>query len=147
MTKTVVITSGYFNPLHPWHIECLELCKDLWDKLWLIVNNDKQVRIKTWEEKVFQNQDFRLRVASALKPVDRAIIAIDKDWSVCESIRYISDLIKKEYWADTKIVFGKWGDRFVWDIPEVQVCKELDIEIKDWLGAKIFSSSDFRKKV
>jgi cytidyltransferase-like protein len=45
--KTIVITSGYFNPLHPGHLECLELCRELGDELWVIVNNDQQVRLKT----------------------------------------------------------------------------------------------------
>ena len=51
--KTVVITSWYYNPIHPWHIECLELCKELGDELWVIVNSDKQVMDKTWKKEVF----------------------------------------------------------------------------------------------
>ena len=60
--KTVVITSGYFNPIHPWHIECLELCKELWDELWVIVNNDLQAKLKTWKNEVFQDEDFRMKI-------------------------------------------------------------------------------------
>ena len=65
--KTVVITSWYFNPIHPWHIECLELCKDLWDELWVIVNNDNQAKLKTWKDIVFQDENFRLKIVSSLK--------------------------------------------------------------------------------
>ena len=144
--KTVVITSGYFNPIHPWHIECLELCKELWDELRVIVNNDDQARLKTWKQEVFQDENFRSRVVSALKVVDETMLSVDTDWSVCESIRAITDKIRTKHWNDTKIIFWKWWDRFAWNIPEVQVCEELWIEIKDWLWAKTHNSSDYRKK-
>jgi D-beta-D-heptose 7-phosphate kinase/D-beta-D-heptose 1-phosphate adenosyltransferase len=144
--KTIVITSGYFNPIHPWHIECLELCKDLGDELWVIVNNDEQVKAKTGKDEPFQNQEFRIKITSALKVVDEVVLAVDQDGSVCESIRHITQLIKSKHGEDTKIVFGKWGDRFAWNIPEVQVCEELKITIKDGLWAKTHNSSDYRKK-
>ena len=144
--KTVTITSWYFNPIHPWHLECLELCKELWDELRVIVNNDHQVKLKTGDEKPFQDENFRLKIVLALKPVDNAIVAIDKDWSVVKSIEYISELIRDKYGKDIKIIFGKWWDRFAWNIPEVWVCERCNISIKDWLWAKIHSSSDYREK-
>jgi len=142
--KTVVITSWYFNPIHPWHIECLELCKALWDELWVIVNNDLQAKLKTWKE-TFQDENFRLKVVGSIKPVDEVFLSVDEDGSVCNSIKEITKLIKEKHW-DVKIIFGKWWDRFAWNIPEVQVCEELWIEIKDWLWAKTHNSSDYRNK-
>lgn len=142
--KTVVITSGYFNPIHPWHIECLELCKALWDELWVIVNNDLQAKLKTWKE-TFQDEWFRTKVVSAIKPVDYVCLSVDEDSSVCNSIREVAKLIKEKHW-DVKIIFWKWWDRFADNIPEVEVCKELWIEIKDWLWAKTYNSSDYRAK-
>ena len=145
--KTVVITSWYFNPLHPGHIECFELCKVLGDELWVIVNTDEQIKMKTGKHEVFQDEQFRMRVVSALKPVDRVILSVDTDGSVCESIRYVVGQIRSEYGSDVKIIFGKWGDRFASNIPEVQVCKDCNVEIRDWLGAKTHNSSDFRAKI
>jgi cytidyltransferase-like protein len=144
--KTVVITSWYFNPIHPWHIECLELCKELWDELWVIVNNDNQAKLKTWKETVFQDENFRLKIVSSLKVVDNVILSVDQDGSVCESIKEITKRIKEKYWEDTVIYFWKGWDRFSWNIPEVQVCKDLWIEIKDWLWAKTHNSRDYRNK-
>lgn len=146
MSKTIVITSWYFNPIHPGHIECLELCRELWDELRVIVNNDDQVKAKTWKPEVFQDEKFRMKIVSSLKSVDFVILSVDQDPSVCESIKEITKQIKQKYWTDTKIVFGKWWDRFTWNIPEVQVCKDLNIEIKDWLWAKTHNSSDYRNK-
>ena len=144
--KTVVITSGYFNPIHPLHIECLELCTQLWDELRVIVNNDEQAKLKTGKDTVFQDQDFRMKVVSSLKVVDEVYLSIDTDGSVCESIKWITKKIKEKYWEDVIIYFWKWWDRFSWNIPEVQVCKDLWIEIKDWLWAKTHNSSDYRSK-
>ena len=144
--KTVAITSWYFNPIHPWHIECLELCKELWDELRVIINSDHQARLKTWKEEIFQDENFRMKIVSSLKVVDEVFLSIDQDWSVCESIKEIAKKIKEKYWEDTKIIFWKWWDRFSWNIPEVQVCNELSIEIKDWLWAKTHNSSDYRAK-
>ena len=145
--KTVVITSWYFNPIHPGHIECLQLCKGLGDELWVIVNNDEQAKLKTWKSEVFQDREFRMKVVDSIKGVDQVFLAVDKDWSVCKSIRAIAEKIGAKYWAETKIIFGKWGDRFVGNIPEVQVCEELGIEIRDGLGVKTHNSSDFRAKI
>jgi cytidyltransferase-like protein len=145
--KTIVITSWYFNPIHPWHIECLELAKQLWDELWVLVNNDNQVRIKTWKNDVFQDQDFRMRIVWALKVVDRVLLVTDKDGSVCESLKYVSDVARKEYWVDVKLIFAKWGDRFASNIPELDVCEKCGIEIRDGLWAKTHNSSEYRKKL
>ncbi len=145
--KTVVITSWYFNPLHPGHVECFQLCKALGDELWVIINTDEQIRVKTGKNDVFQDEQFRLKIISAIKYVDYALLSIDKDGSVCESIQYVVETIRKEYGSDTKIIFGKWGDRFVGNIPEVLVCKELWVEIRDGLWAKTHNSSDYRAKL
>ena len=144
--KTIVITSGYFNPIHPWHIEGLELCKELWDELWVIVNNDNQAKLKTGQHKVFQDENYRMKIVSSLKVVDEVFLSIDQDGSVCKSIREVTKKIREKYWNDTIIYFWKWWDRFSWNIPEVQVCQELWIEIKDWLWSKTHNSSEYRAK-
>lgn len=153
MHKTIVITSWYFNPLHPGHIECFELCKELGDELRVIVNNDQQAKAKTWSGIIFQDEEYRIKVVSALKSVDRVMLAVDKVdlvndpliW-ICESIRSIYGIIKQTYWANTQVIFWKGGDRFAHNIPEFQLCHELWITIKDWLWAKIDNSSVYRAK-
>lgn len=146
MTKTVVITSWYFNPIHPGHIECFEACKSLGDELWVIVNNDNQAKLKTGAREVFQDEQIRMTIVSALKTVDQVMLAVDTDGSVCESIRVIAQRIRDVYWVGTKIIFGKWWDRFADNIPEVAVCKECRVDIVDWLGDKTHNSSEYRAK-
>ncbi len=153
--KTIVITSWYFNPIHPGHIECLEMCKELGDELRVIVNNDEQVKIKTGKEEVFQDQNFRAKIVSSLKSVDRIIFSIeDSSYSnqtslfqpIVDSIIYVVDLIRQKYWTDTKIIFGKGWDRWSTNTPEADICKKLWVEIIYWLWAKTHNSSTYRAK-
>ena len=78
--------------------------------------------------------------------MDRVILVVDKDWSVCESLKSTAELARKEYWTDVKLIFAKWWDRFTWNIPEVDVCQKCGIEIRDGLGMKTYNSSDYRNK-
>ena len=90
-TRTLVIASGYFNPVHKGHIEYLTRSKELGDKLFVIVNNDKQREMKGSKE--FMNEDERKLVIETLKPVDWAIVAVDKDnRKVDKSIKLIFHL-------------------------------------------------------
>ena len=125
----VVATSGYFDPLHVGHLECLEMAAELGDKLIVIVNSDLQAKLKKGES--FMKEEDRMKIVSALKCVDEVFLSIDKDKSQCESLRHINPDI-----------FAKGGDRTSEEIPESEVCNELGIEIIDGLGEKIRSSSD-----
>ena len=125
----IVTTSGYFDPLHVGHLECLEMAKELGDRLIVIVNSDLQAKLK--KGKSFMNENDRMKIVSALKCVDHVFLSIDKDKSQCESLRHIQPDI-----------FAKGGDRMSDEIPESKVCKELGIDIVDGLGKKIRSSSD-----
>ena len=86
------ITSMYANPIHPGHIECLELSKELADKLLVIVNNDKQAELKRGV-KSFQDETFRLKIVTSIRYVDYAIISIDSDPTVCASIEFLFNFI------------------------------------------------------
>ena len=125
----VIATSGYFDPLHVGHLECLELASKLGDKLIVIVNSDLQAKLKKGE--AFMNEDDRMKIVAALKCVDEVFLSIDQDKTQCESLKRINPDI-----------FAKGGDRTSSEIPESKICKELNIKIIDGLGEKIRSSSD-----
>lgn len=137
--KTIVINSGYFDPLHVGHIECMELSKQLGDKLVIILNNDEQRKLKRGF--VFMPQEEKKKILEALKLVDEVFISIDKDESICKSIKVIA-----EKYAGHKIIFAKGGDRFIYEIPETKLCKEIGIKVVDCLGKKIQSSSELIEK-
>ena len=145
MSKTIVINSGYFNPIHPGHIECMELSKNLGDELWVIVNNDKQAEKKRGV-KSFQDQDFRIAIVKALKYIDQVFLCIDQDSSVCQSLVMLSEHARDLHGDDVKIIFAKGGDRNIGEVPESSTCLQNNIIIVDGLGAKTHNSSDFIKK-
>lgn len=135
MKKKAVIVSGYFNPLHKGHLEYFNNAKVLSDELFVIVNNDYQRELKG--SKPFQDEEERLLIVSNIKAVDKAILSIDQDRTVCETIR----LLANEYGADYDLAFANGGDQNNDTIPETPVCKELGVALIEGLGDKIQSSS------
>jgi cytidyltransferase-like protein len=133
----------YANPIHPGHIECLKLSKEISDIVWVIINNDKQAELKRGVTS-FQDQDFRKNIVESIKYVDNVILSIDEDSSVCKSIEKVVDMI---YQTDNKaeIIFTKGGDRFAEEIPEKNICNKLNVKIIDRLGEKTHHSSNIIK--
>jgi D-beta-D-heptose 7-phosphate kinase/D-beta-D-heptose 1-phosphate adenosyltransferase len=141
-TKTLVIASGYFNPVHKGHIEYLTRSKELGDKLFVIVNNDIQREMKGSKE--FMNEDERKLVIETLKPVDWAVVAIDtENRQVDKSIKLIYELYKDEF---QNFIFSNGGDQTEQTIAEDVICKKLGIKMVFGLGDKIQSSSWLLKK-
>lgn len=131
----IIVVSGYFNPLHKGHLELFNKSKEFGDYLVVIVNSDLQRELKGSKE--FQNEDERLEIISSLKPVNQAIISIDKDRTQCETLRMLYEKYSHTY----TLAFANGGDQNNDTIPERVVCEELEIELIDGLGDKIQSSS------
>jgi cytidyltransferase-like protein len=131
----IVIVSGYFNPLHKGHIDYFNKSKELGDKLYVIVNNDKQRELKGSKE--FQDEDERMFIIQNLKMVDRVFLSIDTDRTVCQTIGIIHSLED----STNELMFANGGDQVNDTIPERQVCDWLGIKLIDGLGDKIQSSS------
>ena len=136
-TKTLVIASGYFNPVHKGHIDYLTQSKELGDKLFVIVNNDAQREMKGSNQ--FMNEDERKLIIETLKPVDWAVVAIDKkNRQVDKSIEMIHVLYKDEF---QNFIFTNGGDQTEQTIAEGDICRKLGIKMIFGLGDKIQSSS------
>ncbi len=133
---TIAITSGYFDPLHLGHLELLELSRRQGDALWVIVNTDAQAALK--KGKAFLPEKTRLGIAQALRVVDRAILSVDTDGSVCATLDH---LLAEAKAAGHHAVFCKGGDRNAGNIPEMEVLRRHGARLVDGLGAKIDSSS------
>jgi cytidyltransferase-like protein len=131
----IVIVSGYFNPLHKGHIEYFNKSKEHGDKLYVIVNNDKQRELKGSKE--FQDEDERIFIIQNLKMVDRVFLSIDTDRTVCQTIGMIHSLED----PSNELMFANGGDQLNDTIPERQICDWLGIKLIDGLGDKIQSSS------
>ena len=133
-----VVVSGYFDPIHVGHLEMMKLAKQLGDELIVIVNNDKQAKLK--KKKSFMSEDDRLKIVKAIRYTDAAFISVDEDKTVCGSL----EKVRRNY-KDYNIIFANGGDRHSGEIPESKVCKKCDIQMIDGLGDKIRSSSKIVK--
>ncbi len=133
--KKAVIVSGYFNPIHKGHLEYFNNSRALADELFVIVNNDAQRALKGSKE--FQNQEERMIIVSNIKAVDKAILSVDEDRTVCATLRKIA----QEYGNEYELSFANGGDQNNDTIPERPVCEEMGISLIDGLGDKIQSSS------
>lgn len=135
MKKKAIVVSGYFNPIHKGHLEYFKHAKKIADELFVIVNSDLQRKLKGSKE--FQDESERMIIVDHIKGVDKAILSIDKDRTVCETIRKIASEFGKDY----NISFANGGDQNNQTIPEKPVCEELGVILIDGLGDKIQSSS------
>ena len=69
--------------------------------------------------------------------MDKAILSIDQDRTVCKTI----EMIAKEYGDQFELGFANGGDQNNDTIPERPVCEKMNVALIDGLGDKIQSSS------
>ena len=93
--QKAIIVSGYFNPIHKGHLEYFNSAKAMADKLFVIVNNDHQRELKGSKE--FQDENERMIIVSNIKAVDKAILSIDTDRTVCATIKMIAEQFGEEF--------------------------------------------------
>jgi D-beta-D-heptose 7-phosphate kinase/D-beta-D-heptose 1-phosphate adenosyltransferase len=132
----IVAVSGGFDPIHFGHVRMFQEAKKLGDELVVILNNDNWLADK--KGKPFMPGVEREEIIQAIKGVDRVVLTDhvpgDPDRSVCRALRSIKPDI-----------FANGGDRHPEGdpIPEVELCKELGIEMVYNVGAggKVQSSS------
>lgn len=129
---SVIAVSGGFDPLHIGHVRMIRYAAQMGHVL-VIVNNDHWLRTK--KGFVFMPEAERVEIMRALDGVDRVVltehVSDDPDRSVCRALR--------RYRPN---VFCNGGDRGVGNTPEIDVCRELAIDMH-WAvgGAKVQSSS------
>jgi len=127
--KVRVVVSGGFDPLHKGHVDLFEEASKL-GELTVIVNSDRFLHEK--KGYVFMPLEERMHIVHSIKYVSHVMQAIDKDQTVCETLR----VIKPD-------IFCNGGDRNKKNSPEVDICKEVGIKLA-WNigGTKIQSSSE-----
>ena len=131
MLERIVAVSGGFDPLHVGHVRMIQEAAKLGTRLVVIVNGDEFLLRK--KGYAFMPLEERVELVRALRGVDEVVAAIDRDQTVCETLR----LVRPH-------VFANGGDRRNMDeIPESVVCRELGIEmVFNVGGGKIQSSSE-----
>ena len=140
---TLVITSGYFNPIHIGHIALLRAASDLGDEVLVIVNNDRQQLQK--KGKIITPENERLAVAAAIRYVDEIVLSVDTDATVAKTL----EMIARRY-SDRRLVFANGGDRHSGEVvPEEAICQAHGIEMAYDLGGneKLNSSTNINREL
>ena len=137
--KKVVVVSGYFSPIHQGHVEYFRLAREYAGPdgvVYVIVNSDFQSHLK--KNYSFVPEADRFAVVDAIKYVDKAILSIDTDRTVCKTIQLLCE--SDTYQSPTH--FANGGDvTATMPCPEEPVCNAHNIELVYGLGDKIQSSS------
>jgi D-beta-D-heptose 7-phosphate kinase/D-beta-D-heptose 1-phosphate adenosyltransferase len=121
--------SGGFDPLHIGHVRMILAAADLGNVI-IATNSDRWLMKK--KGYIFMPWEERAEVIRAVRGVEDVIRVDDTDGTVCAALRRVKPDI-----------FGNGGDRTKDNTPEMEVCKELGIEMVWGLGGtKIQSSSD-----
>ena len=133
------VVSGYFNPLHPGHLDLFEAARERTGYLVVIVNNDVQQVLK--KGKVIQSEADRLRIVRSLRMVDDAVLAVEDGPALDGSF----DLLRAAY-PETELEFCNGGDRTdVGSLPaeEAEAARRNDIRLVYGIGGfeKVDSSS------
>lgn len=123
--KTLVITSGGFDPLHAGHISAFERMAKVGNLL-VIYNNDQWIKRKN--EKVFMTSEYRRATLLALKSVFDCMEQCSvTDNHVIKDLCDVLAMYKNEY---DRFVFAKSGDRTHENSPEYAWCMANGVE---WL--------------
>lgn len=134
----IVIVSGFFNPLHGGHLDMIDAAAQMSDKLIVIVNNDVQQVLK--KDTIILPEHNRIRLIRTLRNVDEALMAVDQDPTVTQTLK----LIAKKYPND-ELVFANGGDRDSEKaIPERDICKQYNIKMVFGVGGAEKADSSTR---
>ncbi len=71
---SIVFTNGCFDIIHRGHVELLEFCSTLGDKVIVGLNSDKSVRLLKGQNRPINNQNDRKMLLEAIKYVDNVIV-------------------------------------------------------------------------
>ena len=135
--KNVIILSGGFDPVHKGHIRMFREASNLGHQVIVGLNSDKWLTRK--KGKPFMEFEERKEILEGLKYVNQVISFNDNDDTAINLIKKVNGMYEK---PDTKIYFANGGDRGKDNVPEVKICKYLDVTMLWGIGGgKIQSSS------
>lgn len=139
MNEKVVIVSGYFSPIHEGHVEYFRMAKEFAGPngiVYVIVNSDVQSILK--KKFSFVPENDRIAVIRAIRYIDKCVLSIDTDRTVCKTIEMLCNSEGFKYPTH----FANGGDvTSMSHCPEENICKKYGINLVYGLGDKIQSSS------
>ena len=146
--KKVIIVAGKYDPLLRGHVESIRKAKELGDYLIVITHPDEIVELaRAKEGKIARCMiplKDRVAVLGALKWVDEVVVSIDYDGESSQTLK----LIRSRY-PDVELIFARGGDRTPDRMPpkEIEVCREINCEIRYGIGDLLTSASEIVSKL
>ena len=151
--KNIVILSGGFDPVHIGHIRMFREASQLGHYVIVGLNSDDWLTRK--KGKPFMSWEERKEVLESMRYVNQVLPFDDSDDTASDLIRRVhtiynseahehsySDLPQQGMMDYYQIYFANGGDRTSKNVPEMSVCKELDVVMLWGIGGdKIQSSS------
>ena len=130
----IIILSGGFDPLHKGHIRMFKEASKI-GKVVVGLNSDNWLIRK--KGKCFMTHSERTEILGAIEYIDSIVSFDDNDNTAIKLIQNIF----KEYSKSAQIFFGNGGDRIDSTTPEVDYCKDNNIEMLWNLGGEKVQSS------
>lgn len=121
------IVSGGFDPIHEGHIENIIESREESDGIIVLLNSDDWLTRK--KGSYFLNFSSRKIIMENIKGVTEVISFNDDD----NTVRNGLELVRNKYKEDS-LVFAKGGDRNHNNVPEIEICKKLSIEVRYQVG-------------
>ena len=151
--KNVIIVSGGFDPVHKGHIRMFREAANFGANVIVGLNSDEWLTRK--KGKPFMKFEERKEILEGFRYVNQVLTIDDTDDTASDLIRRVHSLYDGEEhehnYSDLghmgmtdyyKIYFANGGDRTSKNVPEMKVCKELDVTMLWGVGGgKIQSSS------
>ena len=151
--RSIIVLSGGFDPVHKGHLRMFREASWLGHQVIVGLNSDEWLSRK--KGKPFMEFEERKEILEGFKYINQVLPFDDSDDTACDLIRRVHSLYDGEEhehnYSDVghqgmmgyyQIYFANGGDRKVDNVPEVPVCKELEVEMLWGIGGgKIQSSS------
>ena len=151
--KSVIVLSGGFDPVHRGHLRMFREASWLGHQVIVGLNSDDWLTRK--KGKPFMEFEERKEILEGFKYINQVLPFDDKDDTANDLIERVYDIYNSDSYEHKysdvghaammdyyQIYFANGGDRKVDNVPEVDVCKELDVVMLWGVGGgKIQSSS------